>query len=106
MMLFRKNDAVLDFDLAKVIEQSKDNAVFYVQYMACPRSFRSSRMPARWFPIFRGRCIRSAWLADALVERLMNFFVELDLLKRLALYPQNDRVGGGGIATPNRLLSI
>lgn len=32
MMLFRKNDAPLDFDLAKVIEQSKDNAVFYVQY--------------------------------------------------------------------------
>src|SRR5476649_2534406 len=32
MMLFRKNDAVLDFDLAKVIEQSRDNAVFYVQY--------------------------------------------------------------------------
>ena len=32
MMLFRKNDATLDFDLAKVIEQSKENAVFYVQY--------------------------------------------------------------------------
>jgi len=32
MMLFRKNDATLDFDLAKVIEQSKDNPVFYVQY--------------------------------------------------------------------------
>ena len=32
MMLYRKNDAVLDFDLAKVIEQSRDNAVFYVQY--------------------------------------------------------------------------
>jgi arginyl-tRNA synthetase len=32
MMLFRKNDAVLEFDLAKVIEQSKDNPVFYVQY--------------------------------------------------------------------------
>ena len=32
MMLFRTNDATLDFDLAKVIEQSKDNAVFYVQY--------------------------------------------------------------------------
>src|SRR5204863_348723 len=32
MMLFRKNDAVLDFDLAKVLEQSKDNPVFYVQY--------------------------------------------------------------------------
>ncbi|MGB7699372.1 MAG: arginine--tRNA ligase, partial [Methylovirgula sp.] len=32
MTLFRKNDAVLEFDLAKVIEQSKDNPVFYVQY--------------------------------------------------------------------------
>ena len=32
MMLFRKNDAALDFDLAKVIEQSRDNPVFYVQY--------------------------------------------------------------------------
>ncbi|HWC91505.1 MAG TPA: arginine--tRNA ligase, partial [Pseudolabrys sp.] len=31
-MLYRKNDAVLDFDLAKVIEQSRDNPVFYVQY--------------------------------------------------------------------------
>jgi len=32
MMLYRKNDAELEFDLAKVIEQSKDNPVFYVQY--------------------------------------------------------------------------
>jgi arginyl-tRNA synthetase len=32
MMLMRKNDAPLDFDLSKVIEQSKDNPVFYVQY--------------------------------------------------------------------------
>src|SRR5437764_390640 len=32
MMLFRKNDAPLEFDLAKVIEQSKHNPVFYVQY--------------------------------------------------------------------------
>ncbi len=32
MMLYRKNDASLDFDFAKVTEQSKDNAVFYVQY--------------------------------------------------------------------------
>ena len=32
MMIFRKNDAPLEFDLAKVIEQSKDNPVFYVQY--------------------------------------------------------------------------
>ena len=32
MMLTRKNDAQLDFDFAKVLEQSKDNPVFYVQY--------------------------------------------------------------------------
>ncbi len=32
VMLTRKNDAPLDFDFAKVLEQSKDNPVFYVQY--------------------------------------------------------------------------
>ncbi len=32
MMLTRKNDVTLDFDFAKVLEQSKDNPVFYVQY--------------------------------------------------------------------------
>jgi arginyl-tRNA synthetase len=32
IMLTRKNDAPLDFDFEKVIEQSKDNPVFYVQY--------------------------------------------------------------------------
>jgi arginyl-tRNA synthetase len=31
-MLTRKNDAPLDFDFARVLEQSKDNPVFYVQY--------------------------------------------------------------------------
>ncbi|MGV6813152.1 MAG: arginine--tRNA ligase [Brevirhabdus sp.] len=32
VMLTRKNDAPLDFDFAQVLEQSKDNPVFYVQY--------------------------------------------------------------------------
>ncbi len=32
IMLTRKNDVTLDFDFAKVLEQSKDNPVFYVQY--------------------------------------------------------------------------
>jgi arginyl-tRNA synthetase len=32
VMLTRKNDAPLDFDFARVLEQSKDNPVFYVQY--------------------------------------------------------------------------
>jgi arginyl-tRNA synthetase len=37
IMLTRKNDAVLDFDLKLAKEQSKDNPVFYVQY-ACARA--------------------------------------------------------------------
>ena len=32
IMLTRKNDAALEFDLVKVTEQSRDNPVFYVQY--------------------------------------------------------------------------
>lgn len=32
MMLYRKSSESLDFDFAKVTEQSKDNPVFYVQY--------------------------------------------------------------------------
>jgi arginyl-tRNA synthetase len=31
-MLTRKNDAQMDFDFARVVEASKDNPVFYVQY--------------------------------------------------------------------------
>lgn len=32
LLLFRRNDAALDFDFAKVKEQTRDNPVFYVQY--------------------------------------------------------------------------
>ncbi|MEM9968578.1 MAG: arginine--tRNA ligase [Pseudomonadota bacterium] len=32
VMLTRKNDAMLDFDFDKVLEQSRENPVFYVQY--------------------------------------------------------------------------
>ena len=32
IMLTRKNDAPLEFDMARALEQSKDNPVFYVQY--------------------------------------------------------------------------
>ncbi|WP_159585882.1 arginine--tRNA ligase [Chelativorans xinjiangense] len=45
MMLYRKSDAPLDFDFAKVTEQSKDNPVFYVQYASarCHSVFRQAR---------------------------------------------------------------
>ena len=49
IMLMRKNDAPLDFDLAKVIEQSKDNPVFYVQYAhaRCRSTFRGREEDCR-----------------------------------------------------------
>ena len=87
MMLFRKNDAVLDFDLAKVIEQSKDNAVFYVQYgHARGHSvFRNAREVVPDLP--EETAARAAYLGMAAVERLTDT-AELDLLRRLALYPR------------------
>ncbi len=87
MMLFRKNDAVLDFDLAKVIEQSRENPVFYVQYgHARGHSvFRNAREVVPDLPQEAGA--RAAFLADAPVERLTDP-AELDLLRRLALYPR------------------
>ncbi len=45
MMLYRKSDAPLDFDFAKVTEQTKDNPVFYVQY-ASARSHSVFRQAA------------------------------------------------------------
>ena len=87
MMLFRKNDAVLDFDLAKVIEQSRDNPVFYVQYgHARGHSvFRNAREVVPDLP--EDDVARAAFLATAAVERLTDH-AELDLLRRLALYPR------------------
>jgi arginyl-tRNA synthetase len=87
MMLFRKNDAVLDFDLAKVIEQSKDNAVFYVQYgHARGHSiFKNAREMLPDLP--ESDSARGAYLGDAAVERLTDP-AELSLLKQLALYPR------------------
>jgi arginyl-tRNA synthetase len=45
MMLYRKNSEPLDFDFAKVTEQSKDNPVFYVQYAhaRCMSVFRQAK---------------------------------------------------------------
>jgi arginyl-tRNA synthetase len=87
MMLFRKNDAVLDFDLAKVIEQSKENPVFYVQYgHARGHSvFRNAREVVPDLP--EEATARAAFLMEAAVERLTDP-AELDLLRRLALYPR------------------
>jgi arginyl-tRNA synthetase len=87
MMLFRKNDAVLDFDLAKVIEQSRDNPVFYVQYgHARGRSvFRNAREVVPDLP--SEPAARASALAGAPLDRLEDAG-ELALMRRLALYPR------------------
>ena len=87
MMLFRKNDAVLDFDLAKVLEQSKDNPVFYVQY-GHARGHSIFRNAREVIPDLPAETVaRAAFLVEAAVERLTDP-AELGLLRRLALYPR------------------
>ncbi len=87
MMLYRKNDAVLDFDLAKVIEQSRDNPVFYVQYghARAHSIFRNAREAVPDLPEDGGA--RAAFLADAPLERLDDP-AELALMKKIAEYPR------------------
>jgi arginyl-tRNA synthetase len=87
MMLYRKNDAVLDFDLAKVIEQSRDNPVFYVQYGHARGNsvFRNAREAFRDIPA--DPAARAATLADVPLERLSDP-AEVALMRRIALYPR------------------
>ena len=86
-MLYRKNDAVLDFDLAKVIEHSRDNPVFYVQYgHARGQSvFRNARAEMPDLP--EAAQARAALLKQAPLDRLSDPG-ELSLLRRIALYPR------------------
>jgi arginyl-tRNA synthetase len=87
MMLYRKNDAVLDFDLVKVIEQSRDNPVFYVQYAHARGNsvFRNAREVLPELP--EDGAERRHRLARAPLERLDDA-AELAILKRIALYPR------------------
>ncbi len=87
MMLFRKNDAVLDFDLEKVLEQSRDNPVFYVQYgHARGQSiFRNAREVIPDLP--EDPASRAARLAEGALE-LLTDPAELSLMRRIALYPR------------------
>jgi arginyl-tRNA synthetase len=86
MMLFRKNDAPLDFDLAKVKEQSRDNPVFYVQYghARAQSVFRNARVA---FPDLPADLSSPEALSAAPLERLADP-AELSLMRRIALYPR------------------
>jgi arginyl-tRNA synthetase len=83
MMIFRKNDATLEFDLAKVVEQSKDNPVFYVQY-AHARCASVERQAREAFP---GMALDEAALGGADLS-LLTDEAEIGLIKLIAQYPR------------------
>ncbi|MCV9939777.1 arginine--tRNA ligase [Boseaceae bacterium BT-24-1] len=83
MMIFRKNDATLDFDLAKVVEQSKDNPVFYVQY-AHARCASIFRQAAEVFPDLD---LSPQTLAQADLG-LLTDESEIGIVKMIAAYPR------------------
>jgi arginyl-tRNA synthetase len=82
-MLTRRNDQSLDFDFAKVTEQSKDNPVFYVQY-AHARAASVMRHAAEQFP---EDDLSDVALADAPLDQLGDS-AELALIRQLAGWPR------------------
>ncbi|MFY9829531.1 MAG: arginine--tRNA ligase [Rhodoplanes sp.] len=87
MMLFRKNDAALDFDLAKVIEQSRDNPVFYVQY-GHARAHSVFRNAAEVIPdLPQTNAARAEFLAAVPLDRLTDEG-ELALMRLIAQFPR------------------
>jgi arginyl-tRNA synthetase len=83
IMLYRKNDAMLDFDFAKVVEQSRDNPVFYVQY-AHARAHSVMRNAKELAPAID---ISGKELSRARLE-LLGDDVELAVIKRMSHYPR------------------
>jgi arginyl-tRNA synthetase len=83
MMLYRKNDAPLDFDFAKVTEQSRDNPVFYVQY-AHARASSVLRNVRETFPELDPE---EGALARSDLGRLTDE-AEIALIRRIAQFPR------------------
>jgi arginyl-tRNA synthetase len=75
IMLTRKNDAPLDFDFEKVMEQSKDNPVFYVQYAhaRCKSVLRNAKE--------QGKTGQGGDVS------LLSHAAEIELIKKLAYFP-------------------
>ena len=83
IMLTRRNDQALDFDVAKVTEQSKDNPVFYVQY-AHARASSVMRHAAEQFPVSE---LSDAALSEVSLDRLSDPS-EIALIRQLAGWPR------------------
>ena len=83
IMLTRRNDAQLEFDLARATEQSRENSVFYVQYAhaRCRSVLRMARAA------FKGLDVERDTLAAVDLSRLTDES-ELGLIKMLAAWPR------------------
>lgn len=94
IMLTRHHNGVIDFDFAKVLEHSKDNPIFYVQYAH-----------ARICSVMRHA--KTVWsdLDDAIQASScegLSHTAELDLIKALASYPKTLEVAAT-LREPHRL---
>lgn len=83
MMLYRKNDAPLDFDFIKVTEQSRDNPVFYVQY-AHARAYSVFRNTLDVFPGLDPESLNPKKLKFS----LLNNEAEISLIRKIAQFPR------------------
>ncbi len=81
VMLTRKNDAALDFDFARVLEQSKDNPVFYVQYANARVNSVLRKATAA------GITVDDATLAEADLS-VLSHEAELALARKIAEWPR------------------
>jgi arginyl-tRNA synthetase len=88
-MLTRKNDAPLDFDFDKVVEQSKDNPVFYVQYAHARVSsvLRKAREA--------GIAVDDATLAGANLT-ILSHAAEIGVAKKIAEWPRLIEIAAKG----------
>ncbi len=77
IMLFRKNEAPLDFDFKKVTEASKDNPVFYVQYAH-----------ARICSVFRNAPAEAALMPDLARFTLSGDPAEMAVIRRVCAWPR------------------
>ena len=83
IMLTRKNDAPLDFDFEKVMEQSKDNPVFYVQY-AHARSRSVIRNATNELPA----AVKMAEFPEAKILARLSHPEELKLIRLMCAWPR------------------
>jgi arginyl-tRNA synthetase len=95
-MLTRKSDAQMDFDLDKVVEQSRDNPIFYVQYAhaRCRSVLRSAEEA-------EAGAAATETLAAADLSALTDA-AELGLIRRLTAWPRTVE-GAAAVREPHRI---